>query len=259
MRRLAIIPSLIFLWLAIPQVLSAQSFTYKNHCTGGTTGPTDSVSCSISGTSVSSGDLVVAWLGWGTDGLSPSISDTSSTFTPATANNSTTWSTTHGQFFYALSSVATGTPTYTATVTGAYEPEIIVWVFTPSSAVTFDIDVATESLGFGGSTSPDSNVLITTGSNELVIGGLMTENNSTPITAQAIGGSSATTNAFSAAYPSFTMASWYLGTVGTIRATATLNSSQKWLINEIAFKADGGGGGGGGSTAHNLTLMGVGQ
>ncbi len=235
----------------------AQSFTYKNACTGGTSTFADSVSCSITGTGVSSGDLVVAWLGWGIDGLSPSISDTSSTFSPATANNSITWSQAHGQFFYVLSSVATGTPTYTATVTGAYEPEIIVWIFTPSAAATFDIDVATESLGFAGSTSPDSNVLITTGKNELVIGGLMTENNSTPVTDQAIGGSSATTNAVSAAYPSFTVASWYLATIGTIRATATLNSSQKWLINEIAFKADAGGGGG--STPSRLTTLGAGN
>lgn len=239
------IKRLILITLVIACVLASSpnafaSYTYKNSCIGTTNTFADTVNCTLVGTTVSSGDLVVVWAGWAIDSLTASVSDGTSSLTGKGVNPGTNWSGAHGQFFYILSSVATGTPTYTLTVTGAYGPCIVVYVFTPTAAVTYDNDVATESSVT--STSVDSTSITVGGSDELIVGGAMIENGPT-VSAEAIGGTSATTNKINGYSGGFTQAGWYLEKTGSVAATATLSSSEHWLANEIGFKIAGGGGG----------------
>ncbi len=72
------------------------------------------------------------------------------------------------QGFYLLSSVASGTVTYTATYSGSTAHRaIIIWAWTPTGAVTFDQGTAAETTG---STSGNSGNVTTVGSDDLAIG-----------------------------------------------------------------------------------------
>lgn len=206
---------------------------FKNSCVGTTNTFANSVACTITGTPVAAGDLVVVWAGWAVGGVTPAVSDGTTSFTAGSLNTASNWASAYGQYFYLTASVATGNLTYTLTATGSYGPDILVLVFTPSGAATFDADIATES--GNASTAVDSHSITTTGSDELIVGGAMIENGPT-VSAQAIGGVSATTNSLSGYSGGFTHSGWFLAATGSVAATATLSSSQKWLSNEIGFK-----------------------
>ncbi len=211
-------------------------FTVKNVTGAGAA--SDTCNVTLTGTPVAAGDLIVAYCGWITNVGTWSFGDNvTSSYTGAAENTGGGWTNANGQFFYKLASVATGFPTYTFTATGSTAPLFIVYVFGPSGTVTYDTGIATASLGPAQSTSPDSGAFTTTGIDELCLGGMMCENDATPVTAQAIGGADATTNAgtiFGAG--SATIASWYLATSGAnIHATATLNAAEKWIANAISF------------------------
>ncbi len=249
MKRILLLIAFVLLWTH-PAFATAP---FVNSCANGVNGSSNTTSCAISGTAVSAGDSVMCAAGWAVDGLTASVSDGTSNFTGGAVNPGTNWSTAHLQVFYLSSSVATGTPTYTLTVTGAFGPHIACLVFTPTGALAFDTDIATAS-GGALSTSVDSGSITTTGSDELVIGALMAENSPT-VSAQAIGGTSATTNHIEFASGAFTIAAFYLAKTGTINATATLTTGQKYVANEAGFKIAAGGG----AAPSGLLLMSIGK
>ncbi len=190
----------------------------------------DTVAVTATG-AVNAGDLIICWVVWGVDIGSGSVSDGTSTFEVGSLNTGGAFSTANGQFYYLLSSVATGSPTYTWTGVGAYSPQIILEVWRPSAAVLLDTQIATAS---GSSTSVDSGSIATTGTDELVLGG-MYASNVPALSNYAIGGIDASTNA-AVSNADHEYAAWYLATTGTVHATLTLDSSQTWLANAIAFK-----------------------
>ncbi len=211
-------------------------FTVKNIAGGATNGFADSVSATLVGTPVSTGDLVVAWCGWALDGLSWTVSDSTSTFEQGLSNSQSSWSPAHGQFLFLPFSVASGFQTYTFDIPGAFGPQIIVYIFGTTGAVVVDTQVADQGLGGAGSTSPDSGALPTlTGTDTLILGGMMAENS--PIySAQTIGGGAATGEGYLNAGAFAHEAFYQTGITGTPSAAATLNTAQKWLANAISFK-----------------------
>ncbi len=215
------------------------SFTFKNQT--GNAASTDTTTATLTGTTVTAGDLIVAWCCWINDGLTPTFADSGGAFTAGSRNTGGAWANANGQYFYKLASDVTGLQTYTFTATGSLGPSFGVYVFTPSSPCVYDNQIATASLGFAGSTSVDSGSLVTSGTDVLICAGLMAENDGSPVTAQAIGGSAATTNAGGFYGGTVTFQEWYLAKTGTNNATATLNASQKWIANAISFKIDAGG------------------
>lgn len=224
------------------------SATFKNKCITATNAVQSTVACSISGANVSSGDLIVAFVGWETDALTATLSDGTTSFTGKTVVDCGAQHC-HIQPFYLLASMATGTPTYTATITGASVPAIAVFVFTPSAAVTFDTEAAG---GTNNSTSIDSGSLTTTGSDELVVAGSFMQNGPTT-SAWQIGGSSAATNEQTAFAGAYTIDNWYLAAMGTVNGTETLSGSNWWVAAELSFKIAGG------SAVRSRSLLGVGQ
>ena len=219
-------------------------FTFKNF--GVASAASDTCNVTLTGTSVSAGDLIVAWCGWAQTESGSSFTDSGgSIFLGAGINTGGPWTDVNGQFIYCLSSVATGLPTYTLTKTGTLFPMFYVFVYTPTATPVLDQQIYSAGLGGAGSTSPDSGSITTTGSDELVVGGLLAENDATPVTAYAIGGVGAGPQIASFQASAFTIGMWSGTTTGTVNATATLNLSEKWLSNAISFKISGGGGGGG--------------
>ncbi len=208
-------------------------FTFKNAV--GALAASDTCSATLTGTSVTAGDLIVAWCGWATDVGAWSFGDNvTPSYFGAALNTGGPWSAANGQFFYKIASVATGLPTYTFTATGSSFPGFIVNIFTPTGTVTYDNGLATAQ-SFPGSTSVSSGAFTAGAGDTLCIGGMMCENDGTPLTSRAIGGGSATTNAQEFFDGSLSHATWYLATSGSVSATATLNASQKWLANAISF------------------------
>jgi hypothetical protein len=216
------------------------SFTFVNG--NGAGSGSDTASIVLTGATVNTGDLVAAYVLWNdaTHALTYSFTDSSSTYTAGGRNTGVgSYSGANGAFFYKTASVATGNPTYTFTATGCGTIFFLVYVWRPTGTVTFDLDIATATSV--SSSSVDSGALVTTGSNELIIGGMSCLNDATPVTAQAIGGTSATTLEANGAYGGSTLAFWYLEKTGTNNATATLNSAQAWIANAIGFiNTDGG-------------------
>lgn len=210
----------------------------------------DTVSVTLSGVNVLAGDLVTVLVGWGEDGLTTDVTDGTTTFTPAGLNTGGPWLHANLQFFYLLSSVATGLPTYTFTATGCVFPMIFVWVWTPTATPIFDDQVYSAGVGFGGSASVDTGNLTTSGSDELVIAGALNENSSTPWSSYLIGGGAPDAQ-FEFFSSTFTIGSWFKSITGTVNGTVTLNSAQKWIANAISFKLPPVGGGGAGGLVEN--------
>ncbi len=210
------------------------SFTFKGYSFGsGATNSADGTG-NYTGTAVSAGDLVVAWCLYEGAGLTATLSDTASGWN-VQAENTSGWTNGRGRFIYTTNSLATGSPNYILTVTGATGPMFILFVFTPSSTPTFDNEIHSNG-SIGGSTSVDSTAFTAVSGDTLVVGGGGAQTDGTPVTAFAIGGSSATTNAQAAFFQGdFTIAEWYLATSGSVAATATLNTSLPWLANAISF------------------------
>jgi hypothetical protein len=102
-------------------------------------------------------------------------SDGTTTLTPLTqVNQSNSGGSIRG--FYLLSSVASGTVTYTITFTGTPTGRnICVYVFHPSAAVTFDQATGVESVA---TTAGSSGNITTTGTDELSFGAQANENQS---------------------------------------------------------------------------------
>jgi hypothetical protein len=210
-------------------------FTYKNSAGNGTNTFADSVSVTLTGTAVSAGDLIVCWCGWAIDGLSWSVDDGSaSVFEQCQINTQTNWYQAFGQFIICRSSVATGLPTYTFNIAGAFGPQLAVHVITASDVVAIDSQVADQ--GSLGGTIADSGALpAISGSDVIVFGGLMIEN-STGFSGQDIDGAGAV-NGVDVNAGAFHHQSFYqTGLTGTPHVTAILDSPEKWLMNALALK-----------------------
>ncbi len=210
-------------------------FTYKNFVAG--VASSDTASATLTGTAVTAGDLIVSFVIWydSTHALTHSFVDSSSGHSGAVHNEGVgSFADVRAAFFYKVASVATGLPTYTFTATGCAQIFFGTYVFTPSGTVTFDAQIGSAT-SFS-SSSVDSGALAAAGSNVLILGGVGALNDATPVTAQAIGGTSATINQQNGyVLGLFSLAMWYLEKTGTNSATATLNSSQAWLANAISF------------------------
>ena len=128
---------------------------------------------------------------------------------------------------YLLSSVATGTVTYTVTFASSIGARFIgVWVFTPTSTASFDTD-ANGSDVF--SSSMSSGNISTTGSDIMCVGaGLNT--NGVP-TSMSIGGSAATGSSTA------TLGGiWYkAGAVSAGAATANPGGNARWVCSILSF------------------------
>jgi len=204
----------------------------------------DTASGVLTGAAVNAGDLILAWVVWGdaTHALTHSFGDNVTSSYVGGAHNTGVgaFSEANAAFFFKTASVATGTPTYTFTATGCGAIFFLVYVFRPTGTVTFDAELSTATSA--SSSSVDTGSLVTSGTDTLIMGGMGCENDATPVTAQAIGGTSATVGEANAFGGSFTVATWYLAKTGTNNATVTLNSAQGWLANAISFiNTDGGG------------------
>lgn len=105
-------------------------------------------------TSVSSGQPVVVLVCYSGGSGNVSLSDGSSTFTAGTVADGTYKS----QFFYTLSSSASGTVTYTASRTGANWVQVIATKFTSSGTPELD----QQNVGYGNTATAVSGAITTT-------------------------------------------------------------------------------------------------
>ncbi len=207
-------------------------FTFKG--VNGSLGAFDNAAVVWSGTAIAAGDFIAAWVTWNNDIGAASVTDGTSTFEAGTRNSGGVYSGGNGQWFFLRAAVAIGSPSYIFSGIGAQGILMHVFAFTPAGVVAFDNQLVMQ---HGTTTSFDSGALATGGSNALVLVGLNTEGDATPITSKQIGGASASTNAneyYDGA--SMTIADWYLETTGSVAATATLNASLVLLANVISFR-----------------------
>ncbi len=244
MKRFLLIFAFVLFW----SQSAFASFTFKGTDNNGAT--VDTVTVNYSGAAVSSGDLILVWAAWQSNVGAASVSDGTTSFTAGTlvrAGNSTQE---NGQWFYLLSSVATGNPSYTLTVTGSGFPAIIMYVFSHTGTVTADSHG--EDWDTGGSTSLDTASFTAAAGDTIVFGGASQKNNNS-FSSQAIGGSSATTNQVSGGIGPMTVGIWYLVKTGSVTATATSSAADPWVCGAISFNIAST------ATSRNLTLLGVGQ
>lgn len=196
---------------------------------------------SVSVASVAAGSLVVVFACNDSAQTMTCAGGASDVFTAGTLNSN---GDKRGQFFYMLSAVNTGTVTYTITfAVSSFERGIVAYVFAPSGAVTFDVQIATGN----GSTVTSGNIT-TTGTDEIVFGGSYDENART-YSAWQINSTNADGNkgtvSFSGWYKTFT--STFTGA-----ATATLSAGGAVVTNAISFKIAAGASGGSNLTHSDL-------
>jgi hypothetical protein len=135
----------------------------SNNGTGGTIG--------VAVTGVHVGDLVFAVASHSSDTGAITCSDGTTTLTPLPQLNSAGDAI---RGFYLLASVASGTVTYTATFTGTpTSRSLVVYVFTPSAAATFDQQNGNEDIG---TTAGVSGTVTTTIADQLCFGAQFNEN-----------------------------------------------------------------------------------
>ena len=194
-------------------------------CTSLTVGSSNGIS------GVQAGDLVVIFAGGGSTTTITDVSDGTSSFTAGTSNTSNTE---QCQFWYLLSSVATGAPTYTITYSAStLNRTADVFVFRPSSPCVMDVQRADQNNP--NSSAPASGNITTTGTDEMVVFAVYKEGSTTYsnrlINSLAVTDSTGQTNS-DASYRAF--ASTFTG-----QGELTLSGNTRWCCNIISFKITG--------------------
>jgi len=204
-----------------------QSFEYLQSAQG-TTGASPRT---VQLTDVQAGSLIVVWVPWFySESTACTVSDGTSNFKGGTVENDS-WM--RGQFFYLLSSVASGTVTYTATVSGCSNVAIQVWEIGHTQAVSLDQENTTNSPP--DSTAPNSGNITLSQAPSIVFGGLSNYNGPS-VSSRLINGETATASQTIAGNAA---SSWYKifsSTFSDGAASCTLASSVGWRCNVISFK-----------------------
>lgn len=196
------------------------SFTLVNSGAASNSGSGGTLGVAVD--SVNVGDLVFVAGSHGTDTGAMTCSDGTSSLTGLTQLN---FGNSAGaiQGFYLLSSVASGTVTYTITYTGTPGGRnIVVYVFTPSATPTFDKQNGSEVV----STNGVSGNVTTTGTDELAFGAQLNENASAS-SAEAVNSVARTAVIDSGNHSTL----WYTTPSATFtgQATETIGSSTRIL------------------------------
>lgn len=199
------------------------SFSSVGKASNSNVGSAPTIAVSVG--SVQAGDLVWVFAGDDDSQTITSVSDGTSSFTPLTGAST---GSAHGRGFYLLSSVATGTVTYTATFNAtALFRSIGAWVFRPTSAATFNqqnIGTTTDgTLNSGSITTAVSDVLVVAGDSNSI--GLHTS--------LQIGGVAATDSDTSG-----TGAIWYRATTGNVSATGTATGALRAVTGIASFSIE---------------------
>ena len=209
--------------------------------TAGTSNAAAAISTTVAAglTSIASTNVIVAFVTWGnTGGITiTSVSDGTNNLTAVTANTSDTQ--VGSQFFYTIGSTPTGNVTYTATASSSTGMVICVMAFNPSG--TASLDQTRQDQSAAASASSVTGNITTTGTDELVIGGVGTQNSRT-FSAQQINAINAAANV-GAAGGGGAGNEYYLtfGTTFTGQGTATISSADRWSSSIISFNNAGGG------------------
>lgn len=185
---------------------------------------------------VTAGNLIVAWFKYEGAPTTITLNDGTTTFTARTLTSHANGDL-NGQFHYLLSSVASGSVTYTGTFAAARAfKRIIIFEIDTTGSAAYD----TEALASGTSVSPSSGNLTTAVANSVVLGGYGEYNNST-LSVRVING---VANENNRAGDNTTGATASISCVWenvfsstfTGAASATLAGSDPWVCNAIAFK-----------------------
>jgi hypothetical protein len=211
------------------------SFTLVNsNSTFGAAGAT-TVATTVTG--VGAGNLVVIYTG-NNQPATMTVDDGGSD-TPTQDTINTGSGSVRTQFHYILSSVASGSVTYTCTFdVSASNRLIMVYVFSYTGTCTFD-----QANRDGAASSPPvaSGNITTTGTDEMCFGGLYSEGNQ-DMTALQINGTNVTAQVDN---DRGTLSYLAFGSTFTGQFTANQAVTSRWNAGLIAFKNAGGGGGGG--------------
>lgn len=147
----------------------------------------------------------------------------------------------HGTFGYVLSAAADATATFRMTDSAARPFRgMIIYQFRPDASETVTKDGS--NTGQGNSTAPTSGTITTTGTDEVVFG-MYAQYSDITLSAREInnvaadGFENALTTDFSMWYRILT------ATIAGAAADATMDLSNAWLCNVIAFKSEAGGAG----------------
>lgn len=210
-------------WLLAAPAGATITYLQQNNATGDASATTIAVTL----TSVASGSLVVCWAKHEGTATTITMSDGTSSFTMDTyqshANNDL-----GGALGYLLSSVATGSVTYTATF-GAAKPlrRIFCWEYSHTQAVSFD----TSARNTTDATSITSGSFTTTGSSAVIVAGYG-EYAITTLSNCQVNGVAADHCVQNAA------GSWDRIVSGTFTgaATATISVSSGYIVNAAVFK-----------------------
>jgi hypothetical protein len=214
------------------------ALTYRTE--SGTEESGSSTTVAVTQTSVVAGSLKIAWVKHEGGTGSITLSDGTSAFTGDTYQGHSNTDL-GGQFFYLLSSVASGSVTYTATFNSARTfRSIMVWEYTYSGTASFDTSNRAQS---SSSAAVASGNITTTGTDEVVIGSYGEYSARTISSAQINGVAADHTHQFTTI--NFT-ASWdrVVSSTFTGEATGTITGAEAWLGHIIAIKVTAGGGGG---------------
>jgi hypothetical protein len=242
MRRLVTV--LAFLLLSLPAETQA---SWSLVSSSGSTTAGNATTQAVTLTSIQAGDLIVLYFGDDTS-TTISVSDGTSSLTTTSLAG---FAGQFGAFAYLLSSVATGSVTYTVTYGASVGDRTIVgFAFRPLSGATVSKDGTEQFESVATGTSVTTPNITTTGTDGVAVGAVAQDNVATP-SAQQINA----TNADGTQTGGIIGSGWYKTyTSGfTGNATATLSASAKHIGALIAFSQVGGGG-----SSSRLILLGVG-
>lgn len=217
-------------------------FTFVNSGQTGNTGSGTSLAVNVTG--VNAGDLVVVLVKWESTDTTVSVSDGTSSLVASAAGNVGSSGAYYTSVFYLLSSVASGTVTYTVTWGAARTfRDLIVVVHTPSAAASLD-GTATGTYSASGTTLNSGNIT-TTGTDGMAFGTYGDFSGNHP-TSAAINGVGATREIDGGAgvASAIWMRAYTAGFTGAATGTIT-SAGPDWVCEIIAFKIGAGGGGGG--------------
>lgn len=193
-------------------------------------------------TGVTAGNTIVCWVKReGADSITTTLSDGTTSFTSRPVVQSVNADTTTGQFFYLLSSVASGTVTYTATFSSSVPYRAIAcYELSHANTAAFDVSNGSGADSAGGNTIT-SGTVTTTGSTAVAFGGYA-EASTASFSSPLVNGVAAdhTTNV------SFYGRMWMKTLSATFSggaATATVDSGVHAATGIIVLKEDTGGGG----------------
>jgi hypothetical protein len=202
---------------------AAQSFSTPVCATG-----TKSTSpATVQLTDVVAGDLIVVWVGEFATNCTISVSDGTDSLTATTRYGSYAY----GEFFYLLSSTATGTVTYTATCTDSVHLLVQACRTTPAQVVELD---GTPTGATGTSTTASSGNITVAGTPNIVFGGVIDFNGGV-LSSPVINSSAAEVSEKYASNYSYIMATdsaaGFTGAAG-----CTISASEGWIAAVIGFK-----------------------